>query len=177
MPAGRSDRRTCHVMQSLEPMKTTTQSGACTTTARSIRRSRLTTVSPPTPAFTSSTAASACSASTRSASKRRYDAPFVPSVRLSPKKTTRMVGTSTGSAAKVGAAHEVIRQQILSSIAQDDAPLLQHVAAVRDIERHEGVLLHQEDGDALLADGVDSVEDRLHQDRREPHPGIVRAHH
>src|SRR5258706_10002776 len=151
-------------MQSLQPMKTTTHSALCATTALPMRSKSVTTVSPPTPAFTSSTAPSACSARTRSASTRRYDAPFVPSVRLSPKKTTRMVRTSTGSAAKVGAAHEVIGQQILGSIAQDDAPLLQHVAAVRNVQRHKGVLLHQEDGDGLLAHGVDGVEDRRHQD-------------
>src|SRR5574343_841816 len=55
-----------------------------------------------------------------------------------------------------------------------DAPVLQHIAVVRGIERHVGVLLHQQDGGGPLAiDAHHDLEDFLGQLRAQPQAGFV----
>ena len=50
---------------------------------------------------------------------------------------------------------------------------LEHVATVGDVERHQGVLLDEQDRRALLVDLDDDLEDLLDEDRREPHRRLV----
>ena len=52
-------------------------------------------------------------------------------------------------------------------------PGLEHVAAVRGVERHQRVLLDEQDRRALLVDLLDDVEDPLDEDRREPERRLV----
>src|SRR3954470_11245421 len=55
-----------------------------------------------------------------------------------------------------------------------DAPGLQHVAVVRDVQGHVGVLLHQQDGGAALAvDAHHDLEDLARQLGREPQARFV----
>ena len=54
-----------------------------------------------------------------------------------------------------------------------DLALLDQVAVVGEGEGHPGVLLHQEDGGALVVDGEDHVEDLLDQQRREAEGRLV----
>src|SRR3989344_5358480 len=56
-----------------------------------------------------------------------------------------------------------------------DAAVLQHVAVVRCIERHVGVLLHQQDGGAALTvDAHHDLEDLLGQLRRQTQAGFIK---
>ena len=50
---------------------------------------------------------------------------------------------------------------------------LEDVAAVRDVERHQGVLLDEQDRRSLLVHLDDRLEDALHKDRRETHRRLV----
>src|SRR6058998_3478547 len=60
---------------------------------------------------------------------------------------------------------------------EDDAPVLHHVAVLREPERHRGVLLREQDSDARLAvHATDDLEDLVHQHRRQPHRGLVEQH-
>ena len=54
-----------------------------------------------------------------------------------------------------------------------DAAVLQHVGAVRDLERHRDVLLDQQDGEAALVEQADGVQHLLHHQRREAERGLV----
>src|SRR5215469_10542956 len=56
----------------------------------------------------------------------------------------------------------VLLEQARARVLHHDAPHLQHVAVVSEVEGHVGVLLHEEDGHALLAvDAADDLEDVL----------------
>ena len=55
----------------------------------------------------------------------------------------------------------------------DDLPRLQDVAAGGDLEGDVGVLLDEEDSGPLLVYLADDLEDALHEDGREAHPGLV----
>src|SRR6266550_3414061 len=58
----------------------------------------------------------------------------------------------------------------------DHNPRLEHVAAMRDLERFMRVLLDQQDRGALRVDLADDGEDRLDEDRRESEGGLVEQH-
>src|SRR6266481_7330331 len=61
---------------------------------------------------------------------------------------------------------------------EDDAAVLHDVAVVGDIERHGGVLLDQEHGQAaLLAQPTDDAEDLLDKPRRQAERGFVEQDH
>src|SRR5438874_5459511 len=51
--------------------------------------------------------------------------------------------------------------------AEEDAPGLDDVSAVRDLERAQRVLLDQQDRDAIVMDLLDDVEDGVHHLRRQ----------
>src|SRR5438093_160822 len=60
---------------------------------------------------------------------------------------------------------------------EDDTPVLHHVAVLSEPERHRGVLLGEQDGDArLTVHAADDLEDLVHQHRRQPHRGLVEQH-
>src|SRR5438309_923396 len=52
--------------------------------------------------------------------------------------------------------------------AEEDAPGLNDVGAVRDLERAQRVLLDQQDRDAVIVDFLDDIEDGVHHLRRQP---------
>src|SRR2546430_16894535 len=54
--------------------------------------------------------------------------------------------------------------------AEEDAPGLDDVSAVRDLERAQRVLLDQQDRDAIVMDLLDDVEDGVHHLRGPAHP-------
>src|SRR5207302_5132086 len=60
-------------------------------------------------------------------------------------------------AAQVSLAHKIICKQILSSIAQDNLPSLQHIATIGQTESHGCILFHEKDGDALVANAQNGV--------------------
>ena len=53
--------------------------------------------------------------------------------------------------AQIGPLHILVGQQVLGRPLEDDLAGLQHIAAVGDLQGRPGVLLHQQDGVALLA--------------------------
>src|SRR5438105_2529337 len=57
--------------------------------------------------------------------------------------------------------------------AQEDAPGLDDVSAVRDLERAQRVLLDQQNRDAIVVDLLDDVEHGVHHLRREAQRGFV----
>src|SRR5262249_9382159 len=58
----------------------------------------------------------------------------------------------------------VLHHQAHAGICHHNAADLQHVAVVSNLQRHVGVLLHQQDGNAALAvDSHDDVKDLLYQ--------------
>src|SRR5512135_3705545 len=65
-------------------------------------------------------------------------------------------------------AHQVGLQQFLPEPLEDDPPRLKHVRPVGDVERLEDVLLDQENGEALLRDLADGLEDLRDQLRHDP---------
>src|SRR5215831_14631464 len=72
----------------------------------------------------------------------------------------------------------VLLEQASARVFHHDAPHLQHVAVVSEVEGHVGVLLHEEDGHALLPiDAADDVEDVLDELRGEAQRGLVEEHH
>src|SRR5215468_4474250 len=72
----------------------------------------------------------------------------------------------------------VLLEQARAGVLHHDAPHLQHVAVVGEVEGHVGVLLHEEDGHALLAvDAADDLEDVLDELGREAEGGLVEKHH
>src|SRR2546425_3252637 len=77
---------------------------------------------------------------------------------------------------EVGLPHHLVGAQPLRAIGEDDLAGLQDVAAIRDGEGHGRVLLDEQDRGALLVDVADDLEDRLHQDRCEPHRRLVEEH-
>src|SRR5262249_12868745 len=74
---------------------------------------------------------------------------------------------------------DVLRlEEARARVFHHDPANFQHVAVVRDVERHVGVLLHQQHGDTLLpVDPDDDLEDLLHELRREAKRGLIEQHH
>src|SRR5665647_231623 len=64
--------------------------------------------------------------------------------------------------------------QPFASIVHDHPADLQHIAVMRRLQRHLGILFDQQDrGALLLIDAPDDGEDLLHQDRRQAERGLV----
>src|SRR3954469_16938646 len=58
--------------------------------------------------------------------------------------------------------------QAVAAVVHDDTADLQHIAVMRGLQRHLGILLDQQDRHALLlVDSADDGENLFHQDRRE----------
>src|SRR5262249_5587972 len=71
----------------------------------------------------------------------------------------------------------VLGHEARAGVSHDDAADLQHVAVVTDLQRHVGILLHQNDGDAALAVYAhDNVEDFLHKPGRQTERRFVHQH-
>jgi hypothetical protein len=62
-------------------------------------------------------------------------------------------------------------EERVRGVVGDDAPVLEHVPAVRDAERHGRVLLDDENGRALAVDGLDDVEDLVDEKGDSPIDG------
>ena len=67
-------------------------------------------------------------------------------------------------AAQVGLADGLVSQQFLAGAFQGDAAGLHHVAHVGNLQGHVGVLLDEQDGDALAVDLLDDLKDALDHD-------------
>src|SRR5262245_50820394 len=78
-----------------------------------------------------------------------------------------------GSFAEVRLAHLGIGKKGLGAVGERDETALHHVAAMADLERELGVLLHQQQRHALRGDRAYGLEDLLHHLWREPHAGFV----
>src|SRR6266568_796250 len=72
----------------------------------------------------------------------------------------------------------VLLEQAVAGVLHDDAADLQDVAVVGHVQRHVGVLLHEEDGHPPLAvDPDDDIENLLHELGRQPQRRLVQQHH
>src|SRR5690606_32095908 len=78
------------------------------------------------------------------------------------------------SGSQVSLADFVVGKQVRTRIRQHDLARFKHIAAVGDLEGLMGVLLFQRYGDALLADGLDDLEDLSNDQRRQPEGGLVK---
>jgi hypothetical protein len=68
----------------------------------------------------------------------------------------------------------VLLAQVGAGVFHHDAAVFQHIAVVGGVERHVGVLLHQQDGGAALAvDAHHDLEDFLGQLGRQAQAGLV----
>src|SRR5690625_4391556 len=74
---------------------------------------------------------------------------------------------------QIGLADVVVVQQCLGGIRQHDPPVLQHVAAIRGLQRMMHVLLDDQDRHAGFDDPVDHREYLFHDDRGQSKGGIV----
>src|SRR5437867_4097882 len=63
--------------------------------------------------------------------------------------------------------------EALGVVRQRNAAGLEYVAPLCGVERHQGVLLHEEDRRSLLIDLAHDLEDLLDEDRRKAHRGLV----
>src|SRR5689334_5893959 len=74
-------------------------------------------------------------------------------------------------------AHAVIRQELGTTPAHDDAAVLEHVAAVRERQRLRDILLDEDDGEAVtLVQLAHDAEDILDDDRRQAEGRLVEHH-
>ena len=76
-------------------------------------------------------------------------------------------------AAEVGVAYLGVVEQLFTAAAHDDVAVLQHVAAISQLQRLVGVLLDKEHGHAIFAQLLDDVEDLLDDDRRQTQRRLV----
>src|SRR6266540_1830769 len=75
--------------------------------------------------------------------------------------------------AQVRPLYIVVLLECLRIVGEGDLARLQHVAAAGDVERHQGVLLDEQDRRPLRVDLADDLEDPLDEDGREPHRRLV----
>src|SRR4051812_394581 len=76
-------------------------------------------------------------------------------------------------AAEIEVDHLRVVQEVRAAALEAIAPEVEHVAAVRHRERAACVLLDHEDRHAPLVDLADLVEDRVHEERRQPRRRLV----
>src|SRR3954465_860194 len=70
---------------------------------------------------------------------------------------------------QVGGSDSLVLRELAALAGQGDVADLEDVGAVRDVERDRRVLLHDEEGHAVLAvEPAHEVEERLDDHRREP---------
>jgi hypothetical protein len=69
-----------------------------------------------------------------------------------------------------------ITQQLLAGAGEGDAAGFHDVAEVGDLEGHVGVLLDEEDGEALLVDFADDVEDTADDDGGKTQGRLIHHH-
>src|SRR5919202_3508863 len=79
--------------------------------------------------------------------------------------------------AQVGLLHHFVLLQVGRCVLEDDLTGLEHISAMRDAERKERVLLHEQDRGPLLVDALDDAEDLIDQDRRKAHARLVQEQH
>src|SRR6185295_6355928 len=92
---------------------------------------------------------------------------------LGPAGASRRPGSDPSVLAEVGLPDRLVLDQVARGPGQDHVARLEHVAAVGDRQRLEGVLLDQQDRRALLVDLLDRREHLLDEDRREAERGLV----
>src|SRR5207253_5059740 len=80
-------------------------------------------------------------------------------------------------AAKIRRLHALVRRQLSGRSLERDAAALEHVGMVGDRQREPGVLLDQEQRDAVAADRLQRLEHLLDQQGREPHRRLVEEQH
>ena len=107
--------------------------------------------------------------------------PSAPSCRAHRQRLVRfqrfLPRTAVSFTPEVELAHVLVLDELGAGPFQHDAPDLQHIAVVRRLERHVGVLLDQQHGDVLLlVEAADDGEDLLDQDRRQPQRRLVEQH-
>ena len=80
------------------------------------------------------------------------------------------------SGAQIGLLHVLIDQQLLAGAGHGDPAGLQHVAHVRGLQGHVGVLLDEEDGDPPLVDLLNDPEDLPDHQGGQTQGGLVHHH-
>src|SRR5688500_8673936 len=70
----------------------------------------------------------------------------------------------------------VIGTEVGGGAVELDAPLVEHVAAVREVEHHSQVLLDEEHGHAARVDALQDPHQALHEQRHEPAGQLVDEH-
>src|SRR6266850_1937517 len=94
-----------------------------------------------------------------------------------PASTWKITASIAILVAQVRSPHGVVALDVGGRAREHDAPGLDQVGAVGEIERHGGVLLDEQHADALaLVDGAQDAEQLAHQQRREPEGGLVEQH-
>src|SRR5262249_24234019 len=76
---------------------------------------------------------------------------------------------------EVSLLYQLVVAQAARGAVQHDFAGLQHVAIVGDRKRHVRILLHHEDGGALLVDRLDDLEHLLDEGRRQTHLWFIHA--
>src|SRR5262249_11695117 len=75
--------------------------------------------------------------------------------------------------AEVSALHGLAAQQLGGRPLEHDLTRLEDIAAVGHLQRLLGVLLDEQDGDAVGLEPADDAEDLLHEQRGQPERGLV----
>ena len=84
-----------------------------------------------------------------------------------------VAGEEARTLAEVRLANLLVVSSSFGLVREDDVAGLEDVAAVGGVERHQRVLLDEQDRRALRVDLADDLEDLLDEDRREPHRRLV----
>src|SRR3954470_1367571 len=103
---------------------------------------------------------------------RRDEAAVAKPTRAMPSSDLGLRVDAAGTA-EVEVDHLRVVQQVCAGPLEAVAPEVEHVAAVGHRERAACVLLDHEDRHARLVDLADLVEDRVHEERRQPGRGLV----
>src|SRR4030095_1585861 len=79
------------------------------------------------------------------------------------------------SAAEVRLLDVRARQEAVPRALEDDAAVLEHIAAVRELERPRHILLDEDDRRAGAVDLPERLEDQLHCQGRQPEARLVQS--
>src|SRR5581483_2143285 len=85
------------------------------------------------------------------------------------RRTSRCGSGASSVLAEVRLADVLVLAERLGIVREGDRAGLEDVAAVGDLERHQRVLLDEQDRGALLVDLDHDLEDLLDEDRRQTH--------
>ena len=91
----------------------------------------------------------------------------------SPLRTSRCAWAQPSSRRPVRPLHLLVLAQRLGLVGEGNRAGLHHVATLGNVERHQRVLLHEQDRRSLLVDLSDDLEDLLDEERREAHRRLV----